>query len=90
MCEATLPPNQTWAGVLEQLDTFDVGTLPDQSQLKPPGGIGFDGFTLVVEVRQGRRYRAYSYWSPTSDAAQAEVRTAAALLRVLAMAGYHE
>lgn len=90
MCEATLPRGQSWARVLEQLDSLGVATLPDQSQLTHRGGIGLDGFTLVVEIRDGERYRAYSYWSPTSDATQHEVRTAAAIVQVMTMTGLHD
>jgi len=87
MCEATLPRGQTWKRILEQLDSLGVATLPDESQLTPRGGIGLDGFTLVVEIRDRQRYRAYSYWSPVPDASQQEVRTAAAILQVMNMAG---
>lgn len=87
MCEATLRRGQTWAGILAQLDSLGVATLPDESELSPPGGIGLDGFTLVVEVRDGDRYRSYSYWSPVPDASQMEIRTAAAISHVMRQAG---
>ena len=90
MCEATLPRGQSWARILEQLDSLGIGTLPDESQLTPRAGIGLDGFTLVVEIRDRERYRAYSYWSPTADATQHEVRTAAAIVQVMRMTGEHD
>jgi hypothetical protein len=90
MCEATLPRGQTWAGILAQLDSLGVAALPDQSQLDPPGGIGLDGFTLVVEIRDHGHYRAYSYWSPVPDAPQPQVRTAAAIVGVMSMVGAHD
>jgi hypothetical protein len=87
MCEAMLPQGQSWSRILEQLDSLGVATLPDQSELNPAGGIGLDGFTLIVEIREGRRYRSYSYWCPVQDAPQQEVRTAAAILGVMTLAG---
>ena len=87
MCEATLPRGQTWARILKQLDSLGVATLPDESQLTPRAGIGLDGFTLVVEIRDRERYRAYSYWSPAPDATQHEVRIAAAIVEVMRMTG---
>jgi hypothetical protein len=41
----------------------------------------------MVEIRERGRYRAYSYWSPVPDVSQQEVRTAAAILGVMGMAG---
>ena len=86
-CEATLARGQTWAHILKQLDSLGIATLPDESQLKLSRGTGLDGFTLVVEIRDGGHYRAYSYWSPLPEAHQQEVRTAAAIVEVMRMVG---
>ena len=88
MCEASLLQGQSWTRIWEQLNWLGVTSLPDQSELNPPGGIGLDGFTLIVEIRDRGRYRAYSYWSPVPDASQHEVRTAAARVGIMGGAGH--
>ena len=89
-CKATLTRSQLWSSVLASLDSLHITTLPDESEVLPPGRIGLDGVTIVVEVLAGSEYRTYSYWSPRANAPQPEVRQAAALLDAIGHIGYRE
>jgi hypothetical protein len=90
LCAVALTPKESWAGILARLDSLGVGSLPDASTLSPPGPMGLDGWSIVVEVRDGSAYSTYSYWMPAEDAPQPEVRRAAQIVKVLAYIGYRE
>jgi hypothetical protein len=90
MCAVELAPKESWAGILAQLDSLGVGTLPDARTLSPPAAMGLDGWGIVVEVRDGSSYSTYSYWMPDENAPQPEVRRAAQIARVLAYIGYRK
>jgi hypothetical protein len=65
-------PN-AWADLLADLDDLGVDTVPSPTKRRA----GFDGWSVVVEVRTRDRYRAYWYWMPDSSAADAGERAAA-------------
>lgn len=82
-CAASLAPGQTWVVILRTLDSLGVTTLPDAASLSPPARSGLDGWSMVVEVREGPNYRTYEYWSPEKSADQPEVRRAAAIAAIV-------
>jgi hypothetical protein len=84
MCAATLAPGQSWAGILALLDSLGVSQLPDGT------AIGLDGWSLVVEVREGSRYHSYNYFMPQTTAPEPEVRSAAAIADLVGRIGYRE
>ena len=74
----TLPtPQVDWHDILDTLDRLRIARLPP-----PRDRGGMDGITLVVEHRQGRRYRAYSYWTPSDSSSDRNERAAAAIMDV--------
>lgn len=89
-CTSVTPGAGTWVQMLGRLDSLGVTTLPDAASLTPPGLTGFDGTSLVVEVRDSARYRTYSYWEPEEAADQVEIRRAAAILTIVFGAGARE
>lgn len=78
-CLAEPAPTQSWAGLLRALDRLGAADLPDESWLDQPTPLGYDGWSIVVEVRDARRYRTYSYWCPSATSPHAAVRAAAAI-----------
>jgi hypothetical protein len=90
MCTASLAPVQSWSAILTTLDSLGIATLPDAETLTPPGATGLDGWSIVVEVREGLNYRAYHYWSPEETASQPEVQRAAAIDAVVLRIGYRK
>jgi len=87
LCDIPLAPSQSWHAVLGALDSLGIESLPDEASLVPRPPMGFDGTTMVVEVRRGRAYRSYSYWWPRMDAVQPEVRRAASIMELLGSIG---
>lgn len=83
VCEVTRPARDTWANILRRLDSLGIAQLPDARERSPPGPSGLDGTTMVVELRTKLGYRTYSYWTPSSQAPQPEVRRAAAIMELL-------
>ncbi len=68
--------------LLTQIDSLDAWHLRDPSELTPPGTIGLDGTTLMVEVRTASGYRTYSYWEP-GDGPWPEAKRAGSLARLV-------
>lgn len=89
-CEAALAPGQSWPRLLAALDSLGVETLPDSDSLTPPPPSGFDGVTLLVEIRRGAKYRMYRYWSPDPNSRHDEVRRANAIMDVLGTIGFRK
>ena len=75
VCTMPAPPATRWVTALGRLDSLGIGLLPH-----PVGRLGFDGITIVVEVRDASGYRSYSYWTPREDAADPDERAAAAIM----------
>ena len=80
-CRARFLHGPDWGRVLAQIDALDPWSLPDPRTLTPPLLPGLDGWSVMVEVRQGPRYRTYSYWAPDSTHGP-EAARAAALARL--------
>lgn len=74
VCPWPLPRGAGWRQVLDSLERLDVARLPGD------GGFGNDGGFLIVEVRDGARYRSYHYWAPQADARSPDRTRAAAAL----------
>jgi hypothetical protein len=84
LCTATLAPGQSWQGILQSLDSLGIDALPNGTAM------GLDGWSIVVEVRDGASYRTYSYWVPEATAPEPEVRRAAAIVDLVSRIGYRE
>lgn len=67
-----------WRATLRSLDDLGVARLG-----APRSPEGTDGTTLLVEHRDRRRYRAYSYWTPSDSAADPNERAASAIMDLL-------
>lgn len=83
VCRVRFTRAPDWAATLRRAEQAGLWRLPDESQL--PGGarIGLDGWSLTVELRDGREYRTYRYWSPRDSAPNAEERSALEIARAL-------
>jgi hypothetical protein len=81
-CRFTGPENPDWGAILARIDQLDAWTLANPATLQPPMRGGWHGTTLVVEVRDGERYRSYAYWCPSLFPHVPEARRAAALARL--------
>ena len=77
VCPWPLPRGVGWRQVLDSLERLGVTRLPGD------GGFGNDGGFLIVEVREGARYRSYHYWAPRTDAQSPDRTRAAAALDLL-------
>jgi hypothetical protein len=84
MCAATLAAGQSWQGILQSLDSLGIDALSNGTAM------GLDGWSVVVEVRDGASYRTYSYWMPEATAPEPEVRRAAGIVELLNRIGYRE
>ena len=60
----TPPPKGGWPALLREVDRRNVATLPNDASLPPDGVFVDDGIKYLVEVRTGKRYRAYYYDNP--------------------------
>jgi hypothetical protein len=78
-CRFTVPESPDWGAILARIDQLDAWTLANPATLQPPMRGGGHGSTLVVEVRDGERYRSYAYWSPSRFPHVPEARRADAL-----------
>lgn len=81
-CRVRLPASFDWSAVLRALETHDVWTLPDESEVPQSGGIVNDGVGLVVEAWNGRRYRSYHYGNPDLQPS-AEAKHAQTMLELI-------
>jgi hypothetical protein len=53
-----------WKKSLRAAKVAGLWTLRDESQLPPPYSWTLDGWGMFVELRDGKRYRAYQYSNP--------------------------
>jgi hypothetical protein len=67
------PDRISWAQVLARLDSVGVESIPAPVHPKR----GFDGWAVLVEVRNRAGYRAYNYYMPDSSSTDASERAAA-------------
>lgn len=77
-CVVTPRNPVNWVAALSELQSAGITRLS-----QPQGGGGVDGTTLFVEVREGDRYRRYSYWTPSAKAAGADERAASRIMDAL-------
>jgi hypothetical protein len=63
-CRARYRREPPWKGALRAAEALGLWTLPDPSVLPKENTVGFDGTTMVVELRDGARYRTYQYHNP--------------------------
>ncbi len=57
-------PRSGWNAIWKELQDLQILTLPDESTLTPPPENVLDGGAYVVEVKEGDRYRTYTYTNP--------------------------
>ena len=73
------PSTEDWARLITALDRLRVDSIP--SPVRPK--MGFDGWSIIVEVRSRAGYRAYHYWSPDSTSTDTGERAAARIAEVM-------
>ena len=65
VCRALFTRSPDWAGMLARAEAADVWTLPDESVLHMERDfVMLDGWIMVVELREGDKYRSYVYGNP--------------------------
>jgi hypothetical protein len=64
VCRARFTRAPRWGDVLRAAEAGGLWDLPDPSALPPDDVMVFDGWTIVVELRDARGYRTYRYNSP--------------------------
>lgn len=64
VCTATFDHGPNWRSIYRELLKNGLLELPDESTLPEPAIEVSDGFAIVVELRDGPRYRAYEYSNP--------------------------
>jgi hypothetical protein len=65
VCGGLFTGEPDWPGILAEAEAAGLWSLPDESTL-PSAGLVLDGWTVVVELRDGSEYRAYEYASPSA------------------------
>lgn len=85
-CRARFSETPDWGQVLDLLERNRVWSLPDPSTLKGEVDM-MDGTGVLVEVRDGPRYRAYLYSNPSRQP-WPEAKNAEAILGVVAGLSY--
>jgi hypothetical protein len=68
-CRPRFRREPPWARVLRQAESLGLWMIPDPSTLPSDRLIGIDGWSMVVELRDGPRYRTYYYHNPWSHTA---------------------
>ena len=63
-CSADASRDIRWNVIYRQLVAESLWTLPDESELPEPKYTMSDGEAFVVELRDGKGYRAYQYANP--------------------------
>ena len=82
VCRVRFRREPPWRRVLSEAEANGLWTLPDQSTLPRSGfWITIDGWGMVVELRDGEKYRAYHYRNPWSHPEWREATLARAIAR---------
>jgi hypothetical protein len=68
ICRVRFRREPPWDAVLHAAESHDLWALPDPSTLPSDSVMVLDGWTMVVELRDGPRYRTYRYNNPESHA----------------------
>lgn len=76
-CQARLEGRPNWGVVWDSLERLGVWTLPDQEELPADSFMTLDGWSMTVEVRDGKRYRSYAYSNPDAHRHPAQVAATA-------------
>jgi hypothetical protein len=76
ICRALFARAPDWGRVLRRAEAEGLWTLPDESALPDDGTLTLDGWSVTVELRDGRTYRAYQYDNPRADSPRPEARRA--------------
>lgn len=63
-CHTRLVGEPDWKGILQRIERAQVWTLPDESELPQDSVWIMDGWSILVEVRDGAHYRAYHHANP--------------------------
>lgn len=66
ICHARFTRTPEWGRVLHTAESHGLWTIPDPSTLPPDSVMVFDGWTIVVELRDANGYRSYRYDTPES------------------------
>lgn len=82
-CRADFTRSPDWRAVLSRAEAFGLWTLPDQWSLPYDGMQVTDGWSIVVELRDGSRYRAYHYSNPDARKPSPEAASAVAIRAAL-------
>ena len=83
VCASRYRHDPGWRDLLRELESHQVWTLPDASELPSIGNIvSLDGNGVTVEAWDGRRYRSYGYGS-TELIPAPEARDAGEIQRIL-------
>jgi hypothetical protein len=73
------PDRVIWKDVLARLDSIGIESIRSPAEPK----IGFDGWTIVVEVRSRAGYHSYSFWVPDPTSTDPGERAAASVATVV-------
>jgi hypothetical protein len=80
-CKSKASSSTDWATLYRKLESLDVWTNPDQSEL-PGRDPVLDGVALIVETRSGESYRRYHFTNPGFRDHQA-ARNASEIMRAV-------
>lgn len=84
VCRARFRREPPWSRVLREAEANGLWTLLDQDSLPHTGfWISIDGWSMVVELRDGASYRAYHYHNPWSHPEWRSATLATAIARSL-------
>lgn len=75
-CRGRFARAPDWRATLQALAADGLWELPDQSTLPPRNFVVNDGWGMVVELRDGARYRAYKFGNPDFGGSPIEQRAA--------------
>jgi hypothetical protein len=81
-CRAEFTRSPDWGSVLKRAEAAGLWTLPDQ-WIPPDGRQITEGWGMIVELRDGSRYRAYHYDNPDIRGPSPENASAVAILAAL-------
>ena len=82
-CRVRFKREPGWNAVLRDAGAHGLWTLPDPSALPPDHVVVLDGWTMVVELRDGERYRTYRYNNPESHTKWPSAAQAGEIARTL-------
>jgi hypothetical protein len=78
-CRALFESPPDWRESLRQAETAGVWVIPDESEI-PQRSFVLDGWGMFVELRDGHRYRAYSFSNPNVRSGHSDFKRAVAVV----------